>query len=54
MFNKTVLGYPQHLNYVAALPWKTLVNSQKFRTFRVRKMRFECELVRAMIKVAAF
>jgi len=45
---KSILGYPPHLKYVAALLWKTLKN-QKFCTFHARKTRFRCDFLSSTV-----
>jgi len=40
---KSVLGYPPHLKYVAALPWKN--KNQKFCTIHARKTCFRSDLI---------
>ena len=40
---KLILGYPPHLKYVAALPWKT--SKSEIYNSRVRKTCFKCDFV---------
>jgi len=40
---KPILGYPPHLKYVAALPWKTY--KSEICNSHARKTRFKCDFV---------
>ena len=46
---KPILGYPPHLKYVAALPWKN--KNQKFCTFHARKTCFRCDFLSSIQQI---
>ena len=45
-----MLGYPPHLKYVAALPWKN--KNKKFYTFHARKTCFRCDFLSSIQQVS--
>jgi len=47
---KSILGYPPHLNYVAALPWKS--KNQKFCTIHARKTCLRSDLLSSLQQIS--
>jgi len=43
------LGYPPHLKYVAALPWKT--QKSEICTLHARKTRFKCDFLSSIQQI---
>jgi len=46
---KPILGYPPHLKYVAALPWKT--EKSKICNSHARKTRFKCDFLSSIQQI---
>jgi len=46
---KPILGYPPHLKYVAALPWKT--SKSEICNSHARKTRFKCDFLSSIQRI---